>query len=120
MGYRTVVVLFNDQASTWQHDPELGRKIAHGMNSTHDKEWDSPANLNYGRVVECAHADQQTLAVLDSYSFHPIAHSHWYAREDDEARNLKLLKEAADKLGYRLTRKPKVKFDQVYVESLKA
>ena len=32
MGFRTVVVLFNDQASEWENDPSLGKKISHAKN----------------------------------------------------------------------------------------
>ena len=109
MGYRTVVILFNDQASEWKKDPELGKKIAAGMNfamGSDGEELHTPADLRYGRVVECAHADQQTLAVIDSYSFKPIAHSNWYAKELPEDVEIKLLCAAARKHGYRLSKIP--------------
>ena len=112
MGYRTIVILHNDRASEWENDPNLGKKIATGMNYAMGSRTDdsnTPANLSYGRVVECAHADQQTLAVIDGYSFKPIAHSGWYAKELPEDVELKLLKEAARKYGYRLTKLPGVK-----------
>lgn len=32
MGFRTVVMLSNDYAHEWEHDPKLGEKIAHAMN----------------------------------------------------------------------------------------
>jgi hypothetical protein len=106
MGFRTVVVLYNDHCSEWQNDPELGRKIIAGMNHTHEKEWGNPSDLRYGRVVECEHADTQTVAVLDSYSFTPLAYSFWRRDEKNEDRNVRLLKELADKLGYRVIKKP--------------
>ena len=106
MGFRTLVLLYNDHASEWEKDPELGRKIAVGMNSVHDKDYASLANLRYGKVVECAHADTQTVAVLDSYSFTSVAHSFWRQGETTEDRNVRLLKEMADKLGYNISKKP--------------
>ena len=108
MGFRTVVVLFNDQASEWENDPSLGKKISRaknfatgrplglGKNDIHK------ANIGYGRVVECAHADTQTLAVLDSYNMTQIAHSRWNPNDKDV--ELKLLKEAAEKLGYKIVK----------------
>lgn len=109
MGFRTLVLLHNDRCSEWQNDPELGRKIMLGMNYTHDKEWGTPADLHYGRVVECTHADTQTLALVDSYQFIPLTHSFWRRDETAEDRNVRLLKELADKLGYRVVKKPEGK-----------
>lgn len=100
MGFRTVVVLYNDQASEWSKDDKLGEKISHAMNACR-----ADGNLGYGKVVECCHADQITLAVLDSYHFSPVAYSHWNSGVDAEAQQLRLLKEAASKLGYRIVPK---------------
>lgn len=106
MGYRTVVVLYNDQAAAWENDPHLGKKIASAMN--HAMGTPGPdANLGFGQVVECTHADTQTLGVFNSYAFRPMAHGHWFHGQTDEAMQLSLLKAAADKLGFRLTKKPK-------------
>lgn len=105
MGYRTLVLLHNDNSDQWKNDPQLGRKISAASNFAMTSQKSDEASLGYGRVVECCHADQQTLAVVDSYSLHPLAHSHWFPNQTDEERALKLLKEAADKLGYRLVRK---------------
>jgi hypothetical protein len=109
MGNRTVVVLYNDQAGEWSKDPLLGQKIDIGMNyvgRARTGEYDHPSNLRYGEVVELAHADTQTLAVLDGYRFNAIVHSSWYAR-DEESVEVKLLKAAAEKLGYKLIRQLK-------------
>lgn len=106
MGYRTTVILYNDHAHEWENDGDLGKKIAAAMNyATGVAE---PENdLGYGRVVECVHADSQTLAVLDSYTFRPLAHANWSRVETVDQVELKLLREAADRLGYRLAAKPK-------------
>jgi hypothetical protein len=106
MGSRTVVLLYNDHCSEWQNDPDLGKKIAVGMNYTHDKEWGNPSDLHYGRVVECTHADTQTIALLDSYRMTPLVHSFWRRDETDADKHVRLLKELADKLGYRVVKKP--------------
>lgn len=101
MGFRTVVILFNDQSSEWASDPELGKRIQQAASDR-----SSGREMGFGRVVEECHADQQTLAVLDSYDMKPIAHSHWVRGQDDKEVKLKLLKEAAASLGYRLTKIP--------------
>lgn len=110
MGYRTVVVLYNDHCSEWQKDPDLGMKISIGMNDAMSMSGPKPfsnADLHYGRVVQCAHADTQTLAILDGYDMTPLMHSFWRPQESYEAKEVRLLKEAAEKLGYKLVKKPK-------------
>lgn len=107
MGYRTVVVLFNDQASQWENDPDLGKKISHAMNFVGEENKDRPYGspwLGYGRVVECAHADTQTLAFIDSYSMEPLAHGYWNESVATTDAQLNLLKDAAKKLGYQLVK----------------
>jgi hypothetical protein len=101
MGFRTVVVLSNDLAHEWEKDPELGRKIwaAAASNGRED--------LRYGSIVEQVHADAQTLAVLDSYNGKAVAYSHWHHGQSPEARDLSLLKDMAEKMGYKVVKKAK-------------
>ena len=99
MGFRTVVMLNNDQAHEWQNDPLLGQKIVAGMNHISD-EVGSISDMGYGRVVECQHADTVTLVRLGFYKrFEPLAYGSY------KTDNLDLLKEAAATLGYRLVKK---------------
>ena len=107
MGFRTVVMLSNDMAHEWTHDHELGRKIGLAMNHANSPERRDMASVDsYGQVVECCHADNQTLAVLGFYTrFTPIDGQMWNRDESDDAAALRLLKSAANKLGYRLVRK---------------
>lgn len=108
MGFRTVVVLFNDQASQWQSNPNLGQAIFQASAEAMKHKPGADAELaGYGRVVECRHADEQTLGVFNHYQFQPIAYSHWFSGQTNEAMQLTLLKEAAEKLGYKLVKKAK-------------
>lgn len=111
MGFRTVVMLSNDYAHEWEHDPKLGEKIARAMNYANGEVENGNARVGaYGMVVQCVHADTQTIAVLDGYtSFDAVAHKGWQRDESAEAVALRLLKEAADKFGYRLAKKPTAK-----------
>lgn len=104
MGHRTVVVLSNDRAHEWKNDPELGNKISTAAAYlSHNPNYYFP----YGEVVEQVHADVQTVAVLDGYGGTAVAHGNWRQNESEEDKNLRLLKEFADKLGYRVVKKSK-------------
>ena len=106
MGFRTTVILYNDQCHEWQHDPKLGEKIANAMSSAmYGEQRNRDAEFGYGRVIECAHADTQLIGVLDSYHFKPLGFGNWRPNEPDAERDLRMVKEAAARLGYRLVKK---------------
>jgi hypothetical protein len=106
MGFRTVVLLENDRSSEWENDQGLGKKIAHAaMFASARIEACDRASFVGGRVLQCTHADTQTLAVLDSYNMNALAHSNWQRGQSADDVALQLLRQAADKLGYTLTKK---------------
>lgn len=106
MGFRTVVMLNNDQAHEWTNAQDLGHRILHCSNFANMRsEANRMADLGYGRVVECVHADTRTLAYLEHYeNFIPLAHTNWSQGEPDAAQ-LAILREAAAKFGYNLVKK---------------
>lgn len=111
MGFRTVVMLNNDVSDKWSKDPLLGEKIQTAMNyahTTNEHRREFSRLGSYGRVVECVHADTQTLVRLDHYTgFEPLAYKYrTFGPSTDEDR-LRLLKEAAAEMGYRLVKKSK-------------
>jgi hypothetical protein len=101
------VLLDNDRSSDWENDTGLGKKITHAaMFASSRIEAGDRASFVGGRVLECTHADTQTLAVLDSYNMTALTHSNWQRGQSAEDVALQLLRQAADKLGYSLTKKP--------------
>jgi hypothetical protein len=107
MGFRTVVLLENDRASEWENDASLGKKILHAsMFASARIEAGDRASFVGGRVLECTHADTQTLAVLSSYNLKALAHSNWQSGQSDEEVAVQLLRQVAEKLGYTLAKKP--------------
>jgi hypothetical protein len=108
MGFRTVVMLSNDLCHEWSKDPKLGEKISLAMNYASATSRQDMAGIgSYGRAVECCHADNQTLAMLDGYTmFRHIDAQPWARGSSHEDATLRLLKSAANKLGYRLVKQP--------------
>lgn len=105
MGFRTVIVLSNDQAHEWMKDPLLGAKIWESAATSFIR---SPVDhFQYGTVIEQVHADVESLAVLDGYGGRTVATSHWHSAKTAEDTELELLKKLADKLGYHVYKKPK-------------
>lgn len=106
MGFRTAVILNNDLAHLWSKDPELGSKIFSAAATTRAFDGIVGNYLNF-RVVECVHTDAQSLIVIDGLSAKTLAQTNWHPNQVD--MELKLLKEAAEKLGYRLSKIPSKK-----------
>lgn len=115
MGYRTVVILYNDRCGEWSNDPDLGKKIEAGMNYTsgslrgQNAGMLTPANLHYGNVAQCVHADTTTLSVINGYHMRSMLHSFYKPGEDAISEELRMLKEVADKFGYKLVKKAEPK-----------
>lgn len=97
MGFRTVVVLRNDQAYQWENDPQLGAKIR-------DSSFPGSDNFDYGQVLHCHHADEQDLVLFNHYAGEQITASHWDRSQTDDEVKLKMLKGFAKQMGYRLVK----------------
>ena len=107
MGFRTIVALNNDFSSNWERDPDLGRKIQVLSGSRGERDGDA-RNIGLS-FVECTHADTQSLIIADGYQAKPVAFTNWYRDQTQEQRDLVLLKDLADRLGYRVVRKSGMK-----------
>ncbi|MFM0141795.1 hypothetical protein [Paraburkholderia sp. RL18-085-BIA-A] len=101
-------MLSNDMCHQWEKDAMLGEKISRAMNYASDPARRDMASVGgYGAVVECVHADNQTLAMLDGYTaFTHVDSQSWMRGEGDDTAVVRLLKSAAKKLGYRLVKNP--------------
>lgn len=102
MGYRTVIILDNDQQHVWGKDQSLGQKILKAQHGGLDKNFSIG---DYGTVVQCVHADAQSLIMFDSCGAKSLAERHWDNRDEENYAQLMLLMAAAEKLGYELVKK---------------
>lgn len=103
MGFRTVVVLNNDYTHEWECDPLLGEKITQA--AAYRRRVDGP-RFEYGQVVECVHADTQSVVLLNMYGGDAVAWDRWQPGETNDDFNLKMLKTFAEELGYKVSKKP--------------
>lgn len=107
MGYRTVVVLNNDAAHEWMNDPNLGKLIVKASSFHEGGDIKGGGYRNYGEVVQCVHADNNSLVEVANYSGKIVAAGHWHHNETPETRKLELLKRFADSMGYTIRKKAK-------------
>lgn len=100
MGFRTVVIVSNDRFDEIQ-DPVLKDLI--------QRWWGDRESLRYMtgpyRVVEQEHCDHSSLLAVQHLNAKFMGSTHW----DNKDHDLALLKDAAERLGYRLVKKPSSK-----------
>lgn len=105
MGFRTTIILNNDFIHEIKDMPNFGQLVYDAGCSFHVKE-ESGSIGNFGEVVDVSHADTVKLGILGpkgTFSFQTLSTSYWSTQDAE----LSLLREAADKLGYRLVKKSK-------------
>lgn len=107
MGFRTTIILNNDFMHEIQTAPNFGQLVYEAGVNFYVKE-DGGSIGRFGEVVDVSHADTTKLGILGpkgAFSFQTLSTSYWNASDPE----LGLLREAADKLGYRLVKKPESK-----------
>lgn len=114
MGFQTSLVVLNDALSYIEEDQDFGRKVSQaclragsrgiGLKRPIDIDARRPqggVHCNAASVVETHHADGQVLVAFGGNTATSFGYvGNWTATEEDMLRAL------ADKMGYRLVRKP--------------
>lgn len=110
MGWNTTVVVMNDALDAIERDPEFGRKLGRAaaeiMVLPKGKMADVSAlgHCNAASVIETHHADNTAIVTVGGNL--GIAHLQTFGwNHHTEEGQVHLLREWADKLGFRLTRK---------------
>lgn len=108
MGYNTTVVVYNDALDQIERDTEFGKKLSNAiymLNQTPSGvDISSGSYANAARVIESHHADATTVVTVGG-NLGVVQASAYGWRQDDEALQLRLLKNWASRLGYALVAK---------------
>ena len=114
MGYNTTVVVMNDGLGYIENDPDFGKKLARAISQMavtprgQTVDVSAGPHVNAATVIESHHADGTTvIAVGENYGRELTQYQIHTGRLVGEERDLAILKELADQLGYTLRRKPK-------------
>jgi len=112
MGFNTTVFICNDAFSAMQNDPKgfVGKIVEGTMRCQPDKPFEfGLGNQGNGfQVVSCEHADIVTLIAAGGNHATPLGHAFMGVRGHHTAEGqVEILRQIADRLGYRLVKKPR-------------
>lgn len=109
MGYNTTVVVLNDALSYIRDDAEFGKKLHDAVVSvSRGKPVDVTAgnHCNAATVIETHHADMASICVIGGNCGHQLSEVWACADWREHDVQVRLLECLADKLGYRISKKP--------------
>ena len=86
----------------WERDSFLGKKIATAANAVHAVRRDERC-LEYGSIVEVAHADAESLIHISSLNGRVVAQDYWHPQKTTAEFEIELLKRLAAKHNMKLT-----------------
>lgn len=107
MGYNTSVIILNDALGSIEKDTEFGKKVCDAvcrLSGKGDIDISSGCNVNAATVIETHHADFTTLLAFGGNCVSVLGSIYDYKHNEAEVQ-VRLLQEAADKLGYKLVKK---------------
>lgn len=113
MGFNTTVVVMNDALDWIAKDPKFGENLAHAILrlSRNEGPVDVPAfsdkggvHVNAATAIETHHADMHVMVAVGGNFARNFGSVGFWADTDEE-----LLRGLADKMGFRLTKKPQKK-----------
>jgi hypothetical protein len=107
MGWNTTVVVMNDSLSNIENDPDFGKNLGSAIRehvSRRKERVDVRARGagNAASVIAQAHADVVSVVLVGGNYGRVIAQEHNGGNHKDPEDQVKLLREAARKLGYSL------------------
>lgn len=111
MGYRTIIVLNNDEANVWGNNP-LGKAItvASGKKISNRGGEILLNGVQIGNVIDCEHADTESIVHFSSLHGTTLGRSFYNSRMTEEDQREAMIVELAESMGYKLVKNnPEVK-----------
>lgn len=111
MGYRTIIVLDNDEANVWGNNP-LGKAItvASGKKISNRGGEILLNGFQIGTVIDCEHADTESIVHFSSLHGTTLGRSFYNSRMTEEEQREAMIVELAESMGYKLVKNnPEVK-----------
>lgn len=115
MGYRTIIVLNNDEANVWGNNP-LGKAItvASGKKISNRGGEILLNGVQIGNVIDCEHADTESIVHFSSLHGTTLGRSFYNSRMTEEEQREAMIVELAESMGYKLVKNnPEVKNNEV-------
>lgn len=115
MGYRTIIVLNNDEANVWGNNP-LGKAItvASGKKISNRGGEILLNGVQIGNVIDCEHSDTESIVHFSSLHGTTLGRSFYNSRMTEEEQREAMIVELAESMGYKLVKNnPEVKNNEV-------
>lgn len=115
MGYRTIIILDNDDTNLWGDNP-LGKAItsASGMKISNQGGEIMLGGHQIGTIIDCEHADIESLVHFSSLSGTVLAKDFYNSRVSEQELRENMLKEIDSSMGFTLVKNtPEVKNPEV-------
>jgi hypothetical protein len=110
MGFNSTVVVMNDALGDIEKDPEFGKKLSdailHLSVDRSPQDVSAGCSVNAATVIETHHADQTSLIAVGGNYGTELCGVYNY-RHHEEKVQVMILEALADKLGYKIIKKPK-------------
>jgi len=109
MGFNTTVVVMNDAGDQIANDPTFGKKLAQAIRGMFGDrgpiDVSAGNHLNAATVIESHHADNTVLVAVGGNFATALLQTGGYRHHEVQGQE-QLLRDLADKLGYRISKKP--------------
>lgn len=105
MGYRTILILSNDDAGGWG-DTDLGKAIQAAASR---RLCERTGEINFGgnqigTVIQCEHADTESIVHFSSLHGTVLGRSFYNSRTTEEEQREAMIVQIAESMGYKLVK----------------
>lgn len=110
MGYNSVVLVLNDCLGDIEKDKDFGNKISGAVSALHNNnqiDIHSGCCVNAATAISCQHADITQIIAVGGNCASVLGNVYGSRNHHKEEGQIAILKQLADKFGYRLAKKPK-------------